>query len=231
MANYTSVKALLRDPQISMSTAWEALRKLYGRTVTDWEPDTFAYTLHKAEVPPTASLMSKILAAQTVAISNVCLHDHEAFFGVALACDGIAAISGQYLHPTPEEMVAAVDEISVIRGKTPNNDEGFDPDEVDAAIAGVLAMDGFYVTPDGLNFAQDSLDKLTPGVATPMREHCKKLWAELKDLAPRELLERANHEENMVGVQLHRLADIQMARRLRAEERVAFHKALIEMTP
>ena len=231
MANYSSIKDLLRDPNISVSMCWAALRKLYGPGVREWEPDTFAYTLHKAGVTPTASLMAKILAAQTVAVSSVCFHDHEAFFGLALACDGIAAVAGHYLHPTPEQMVAAVDEISIIRGKTPDHDEGFDPDEVDAAIAGVLSMDGFFVAPDGLDFIQDVLDRLTPGVATPMRTVCKEKWAALKDLSPQELVAKADELESMVSVQLHRLSDIQMARRHRAEERVKMHKALTEMAP
>lgn len=229
MANYSSIKDILRDPNISVSMSWNALTELYDKGIRDWEPDTFAYTLHKAGVPPTASLMSKILAAQTVVTSNVCFHDHEAFFALALACDGIAAVSGQYLHPTPEELVAAVDEISILRGKMPNDDEGFDPDEIDPAIAGVLAMDGFFVAPDGLGFVQHALDNLTPGVATPMRAVCKERWQELKDLSPSELVAKADELENMVSVQLHRLSDIQMARRLRAEDRVKIHNALTEM--
>ena len=231
MPNYSSIKDLLRDPQISLCIAWEALRKLYGTGVSTWEPDTFAYTLHKAGVPPTASLMAKILAAQTVATSGACFNDHEAFFGLALACDGIAAMAGQYLHPTAEEMVAAVDEITVIKGKAPNDDVGFDPDEVDSAIAGSLSMDGFFIAPDGLTFVQPYLDKLTPGVSSTTRDHCKKQWDALKDLSPKEIIEKTDQEESLTGVQLHRLADIQMARRLRAEERVAFHRALTDMTP
>lgn len=230
MANYGSIKELIQDPQISLSIAWEALRKLYGAGLNDWEPDTFAISLQNSGVTPKAALMTKILAAQTVAVSNICFHDHEALFGIALACDGIAAMPGQYLHPTPEELVAAVDEISVIRGKIPDDDSGFDPDEVDAAIAGVLVLDGFFVAPDGLGFVQSYLDRLTPGVATPMREHCQKIWKDIKDLDSPELVHKADHEESIVGVQLHRLADIQMARRLRAEERVAAHRALQEMS-
>src|SRR5258707_984959 len=124
---------VLRDPRVSPSVAWKALKEVLGASLTEWEPDAIALELERRGVPPAASLMTKILAAQTLLTSGVIVRDHEAFFAFALACDGIPHGYDEFAHPAPEQLAWAIHQIEALTKKKLTEDEGFDPDGIDPA--------------------------------------------------------------------------------------------------
>lgn len=197
---------LLRDPEVASSVAWEACRRLFGE-IDDWEPDAFRLSLQSHDVEATPGLMAKILGAQTIATTGCWLHDHDVLFAFALACYGVPAAADAFHHPEPRQLCWMMQEIQAIRGAVPDEHEGFDPDEVDPAIACVLAEDGWFHAPDELTFAQWCLDRMT-FTATADREATTRQWQELRVLQVAELrgkLQEKDHD--VVATQLDRLVD------------------------
>lgn len=152
-----SAREVLRNPEVCPSAAWKAAVYLWGPEVRDWEPDVFRYELERKGVTATPSLMAKLLGAQTVVAHTRWLNDHVVFFAFCLACTGHATVPGMPQHPMPEDLAWGVEEMKTLRPdfarKMP--DEGFDPDEIDPAVAVVLVHDGWYVAPKELDFADD----------------------------------------------------------------------------
>lgn len=152
-----SAREVLRNPEVCPSAAWKAAVYLWGPEVRDWEPDVFRFELERKGVHATAQLMAKLLGAQTVVAHTRWLSDHVVFFAFCLACTGVAPVPGLPQHPTPEELAWGVEEMKTLRPELARRmpDEGFDPDEIDPAVAVVLVHDGWFVAPKELDFADD----------------------------------------------------------------------------
>jgi hypothetical protein len=212
---------LLRNPEVELSVAWQAAMHALGTTIGVWEPDTIRIELERHKVPATDSLMAKLLAAQTIVTGSVWTYDHDVFFSMALACDGIPAAANAIPHPTPEQLCWAVLEIERLTGERITEDHGFDPDTIDPAVAAVLHDEGMVLAPDPLSFAQDVLDKFTK-LDWDFVNRVEQVWLEKKKL-PYEALQRILREEptTALDVQIHHLAmcrvhcDERMERRVR----------------
>lgn len=152
-----SALEVLRNPEVCPSAAWKAAVYLWGPEVRDWEPDVFRYELERKSVTATPQLMAKLLGAQTVVAHTRWLSDHVVFFAFCLACAGVATIPGMPQHPSPEELAWGVEEMKALRPDLARRmpDEGFDPDEIDPAVAVVVVHDGWFVAPKELSFADD----------------------------------------------------------------------------
>lgn len=211
----------LRTGDVEVSVAWEAAKQLFGTGVGDWEPDTLRIELRRREVEPTDSLVTKLLAAQTVHQTNAWAYDHDAIFAFALACDGVPASYEDVRQPTVEQLAWAMHELRTLTEHPLDQDEGFDPDEVDAAVAVVLLDEGFAVAPSELAFCGDVLAGLTH-TTDEFRRQVREGWAALEDL-PIEELKRivGETDEDELGVQLRRLADVKcyVSDRLQRRER------------
>ena len=146
-----------------MSVAWTAALKVLGLTLPAWEPDTIRIELERVKIPPTDALMAKLLGAQTVVTGPVWSYDHDVLFSLALACDGVPAAADCFAHPTPEQLCWLMHELNALTGHTFTEDDGFDPDTIDPAIAVVLHDEGMPLAPPELSFAQDALARLLVG--------------------------------------------------------------------
>lgn len=152
-----SSREVLRNPDACPSAVWKAAVYLWGPEVRDWEPDVFRYELERKAVTANPSLMAKLLGAQTIVAHTRWLSDHLVFFAFCLACDGVSPSPGLPQHPTPEQLAWGVEEMKALRPELARRmpDEGFDPDEIDPAVAVVLVHDGWFVAPKELDFADD----------------------------------------------------------------------------
>jgi len=203
-----SGQTVLQDPDVCVSVAWSAVKQMFGLQVRQWEPTVFHIELERRRIEPTEGLMAKILAAQTVATGCEWAYDYDILFAFSLACDGIAASSEDVRQPTVEQLAWAMAEINVLVEKPCTEDEGPDPDEVDAAICVVLHEEGFIVPPVELAFVKDVLNNMTRG-HEELRERTEAAWS-VVDKFP---LERATatiaqSPETPLGVQIRRLLDV-----------------------
>lgn len=155
------LKSLLSDTELAPSCAWSACKRLLNADIDDWEPDVFRIELQRKGVEVTPSLMAKLLGAQTVITTTAWASDHDALFAFALCCDGVPSDAGAFHHPTPEQLAWALREIRRLHPipDTADND-GFDPDEIDPAVACLLLDEGISVAPEELSFVQDVLDRM-----------------------------------------------------------------------
>jgi hypothetical protein len=214
----------LRDPRVSPAVAWAALKKLLGASVADWEPDAIALDLERHGVPPAASLMTKLLAAQTLVNTGSVVRDHEALFAFALACDGIPHGYDEFAHPTPDQLAWAVHQIEALAKRKLTDEEGFDPDEIDPAIAVLLFDAGWFLAPSELSFAQPVLDKLSHA-DEKLVSRCKKAWNAL-DGRPNMHEVAEQLPEDAAGVQLRRLADASSYVREHADHEASLSRGL-----
>lgn len=203
---------VLRDPNATVSAAWKALVHLFGPEVEEWEPDTLHIELRRRGVTPTTELMAKLLAAQTVVTTRAWCENYEVLFAVALACDGVPVAPGFPQHPTPEQLAWAVVECAALAGLKLDDLEnhGFDPDEIDPAVACVLIDEGWHVAPKELAFVDDVMERMThraPGEASYADLITLRDTATEMDLDHLERVARETGETD-AGVQLARLLDL-----------------------
>jgi hypothetical protein len=207
-----SAAAALKDPLVAPSVAWDALKRLLGPTVAAWEFDTIRIELDRRGIPTTDSLMAKLFGAMTVAITDTWTYDHDVLYSFAVACNGVPANGETTAHPTPEQLCWAVKEIQALTGAKLDDDEGFDPDAIDPAIAAVLHDEGYLIAPLELSFVQDALDDLNRyGDLKEIKAAVTKLWASIKDL-PTPMLRKhlEGLDEGAVQVQIHRIGDCKL---------------------
>lgn len=217
---------VLRDPRVSPAIAWLALTKLLGPTVDEWEPDAIALDLERHGVTPAAGLMTKLLGAQTVLATGAVTHDHEAFFAFALACDGVAHGYDEFAHPTAAQLAWAVHQVEAIAKKRLTDEEGFDPDEIDPAVAVLLFEEGFFLAPRELDFAQDYLERMTHAPPEKVAA-ARKVRDKLDELPDNDLRRLASDApETMLGVQTRRLADVLVHVREQAAHDAALRREL-----
>ena len=167
--------AILHDPLLAPSVAWDVCKRLFGEDIVEWESDTFRVSLARKRVDALPGTMAKIMGAQTVVTTKVWTYDYDALFHFALACVGIPAASDVFPHPYSEQVAWAIREIRRLH-PLPGalDDEGFDPDEIDPAIACVLAEEGFVLAPEEVKFAQGALDRMTWN--RPLRDEASAAW-------------------------------------------------------
>ena len=205
----TNVELLehLRSPTTCPSVIWKVCQHLF-KDCRDWHADTFALELSRRKIPPSPSLMVRILGAQTVVTTNTWARNYEAFFAFALACDGIP-FHGEYVpHPVVAQLAWAVCEIEALREKKPDDDEGFDPDDVDPAIVAVALDEGFAVLPNELSFAQRVHETYLRGMTREEINSVKKNWDELKR-ADRKTVGQFVEKNGSRGHQIALLYDVQ----------------------
>lgn len=207
-----SAATVLRDPAVAPSVAWKAVKKLLGLTCEAWELDTIRIELSRRNIETNDSLMAKVFGAMTIATSHAWTYDHDVLFAFAVACSGVSADAEALPHPTPEQLCWAISEIHAIRGKKPDEDEGFDPDTIDPAIAVVLHDDGYVVAPDELSFAQDALDKLNKhGDSAELKTEVRDAWKTVSKIAVSDLRKQLSQlDEEPAEVQIHRLGDCKL---------------------
>lgn len=204
--------ARLKDPTVEPSDALRALLELLGPQCAAYEPETIWFELARRGILDPGNhagdaLKAKLMGALTVVSSNAWTTDHDAFFAFALACDGVPASAEALHHPTVCQLAWAIHEIAAIRGMRVTDDEGFDPDTVDPAIAAVAYDEGFVVLPTELSFADDALARLYDAEGLALRVRTK--WEALSKLTPAQLrAELAGQPEDVTEAQLRRLADV-----------------------
>lgn len=189
------------------SVAYAALGRLLHLDPAELEPDTLRIELQRRGVEPTPALMAKLLGAQTVVTTRVWTHDHDALFAFALACDGIAPTPEGVHHPSPEQLAWAMREVTALTSLTMTDEEGFDPDAIDPALAVVLHDAGWIKAPQEYAFCQDVLDGFARD-GLELLHAVNAAWAPLARLPLDELhAALAGGAETALNVQLRRLAD------------------------
>lgn len=155
-----SAREVLRSSEVPPSAAWKAAVYLWGPEIRDWEPDVFRFELERKGVAATPSLMAKLLGAQTIVAHTHWLSDHIVFFAFCLACTGISPVPGMPQHPEVVDLAWGLEEMKALRPELARRmpDEGFDPDEIDPAVAVVLVHDGWHVAPKELDFADECVE-------------------------------------------------------------------------
>jgi len=194
---------ILSDPAISLSVAWDQTTKILGN-IKEWEPDTIRVDLSRRGIEPSPGLMAKLLAAQTIVQHSSWATDHDVFFAFCLACDGIPADAEALTHPTVEQLCWGIEELAFLLKFRPNEDDGFDPDTVDPAIATVLHEDGWVYAPAQLRFVQTILERLTHD--PKLTDQVRNRWTVLA-IAPSDTFRREDSDEDPLSVQLARLTD------------------------
>jgi hypothetical protein len=216
---------ILKDTHASASVAWAAVEALLGRGARAWEPETLHLELERRGVPWDDAVSAKVLGAQTILTTRSWSHDHVVFFAFAMACDGHPA--GSVAHPTVTQLAWAVTEVEALTEGKIGEDEGFDPDGVDPALALVLHDDGWVLTPSQLQFCQHALSSLDRSEGT-LRGKVERVWGKLRYLPDdqlRSLVARA--PEDAVGVQVAHLADCELEVRARAHLRAEHRRELL----
>jgi hypothetical protein len=206
----SSASEALRDPLVELSVAWTAAQKVLGLTLPAWEPDTIRIELERAKIPPTDELMAKLLGAQTVVTGPVWTYDHDVLFALALACDGLSASAEAIHHPTPEQLCWVVRELEALTDHNFSDEDGFDPDTIDPAIAAVLHEEGVAVAPKELAFAQPALDHFLQS-EKDLPARVAKAWKSVEKM-PSEDLRRTLREapKSSLDVQVHRLIECRL---------------------
>lgn len=221
-------QTVLQDPDVCLSVAWAAVRQLFGPQVRTWEPDVFHIELQRRHVDVTDNLMAKLLAAQTIATSCSWAYDHNILFAFALACDGIPTDAEDVRQPTVEQLAWAMAEINVLVEKPCTEDEGPDPDEVDAAIAVVLHNEGFVLPPRELEFCAPTLDHVNRQPPA-LKKQVTRVWAILDGFPlERAQLAIAQSPESPVGIQARRLIDVKTYVHQHSETRARQHVVLAD---
>lgn len=202
------LKEILSEPTLAPSVAWKAVSKAFGHDVELWEPDTFRLELHRRGIDPNEALMAKLMAAQTIKTTHTFAHDYDVLFAFSLCCDGVPAACDAHHHPTVEQLCWAIHEIDRIAEKPLSHDEGFDPDEIDPAVAVVLLEEGFAIPPLELDFCRDVLNRMSH--ADPLfRGEVTHAWEPYEHADPEALHSKLDGlPETPLNVQLHRLADV-----------------------
>jgi hypothetical protein len=222
----SSASELLRDSAVEMSVAWTAAQKVLGVTLPAWEPDTIRIELERVHIPASDGLMAKLLGAQTVVTGPTWTYDHDVLFALALACDGVPAASEAIHHPTPEQLCWVLRELSALTGHVFTDEDGFDPDTVDPAIAAVLHDEGMAMTPPELHFAQHALDSFLKSD----KDLPKRIAAEWKHVEkmPLDALRRTLRADpkSAVEVQVHRLIECHLYVNERMDRRSRQNAAL-----
>lgn len=222
------LREVLADPHVAPSIAWKAVAQACGIDVELWEPDTFRAELKRRGVEPSDALMAKLLGAQTVKTTNTFAFDHDVLFAFALACDGVPAASDAFHHPTVEQLAWAMHEIDRLAPHPMSEDAGFDPDEIDPAVAMLLLDEGFVLAPVELGFCQEVLDRYSH--ADPLfRGEVAAAWAPHEHDDPVALhgkLECCSAKEEPLDVQLCRLADVKRYVAEKEQERDRQHQRL-----
>jgi hypothetical protein len=206
----SSASEALRDPLVELSVAWTAAQKVLGLTLPAWEPDTIRIELERAKIPPTDELMAKLLGAQTVVTGPVWTYDHDVLFALALACDGLSASAEAIHHPTPEQLCWVVRELEALTDHNFSDEDGFDPDTIDPAIAAVLHEEGVAVAPKELAFAQPALDHFLQS-EKDLPARVAKAWKSVEKM-PSEDLRRTLRDapKSSLDVQVHRLIECRL---------------------
>jgi hypothetical protein len=219
-------KVVLKDPDACPSVAWAALKKMLGDGVMNWEPDTIRAELKRRGIEPTPDRMAKLLGAQTIVTTFEWTTDHNVLFAFALACDGVPSSAEAFLHPTPEQLAWTMKEITALTSFTPGDDEGFDPDTVDPAIAAVLHDDGWVVAPEELSFCQESLDQFSNDEEKLAKE-VRSTWESLQGSTLEAICKKVDaFPEDATGVQIKRLTDLRAYVAERETQRAQHHAAL-----
>lgn len=209
---------VIKDPHASPSSCWVAVEKLLGPGARAWEPETLHLELERRGIPWDGGVDAKVLGAQTILTTSAWTHDHDVLFAFAVACDGHPA--GGAAHPTPAQLAWAVYEIEALTGGSIGEDEGFDPDGIDPAVALVLHDEGWVVAPEKLSFSQDALSRMNRE-GERLHKRVTEVWSKIKELPEsslRALIGRA--PEDAIGVQIGRLADCDLELRERLRRRV-----------
>jgi hypothetical protein len=220
------LRDLLDDPESCPSVLWQAFCREHPNA-TDWEPDAFRIELQRLGIHASPALMAKLLGAQTIAEHDCWLADHDVLFAFALACYGVPSAYDGFHHPEPRQLAWAMREVTAIRGAAPDEHEGFDPDEIDPAVAVVLADEGWFQAPDELAFCQWVLDRMTYPAAEAKKDASER-WAELRKLPLADLRGKVRDEhDDPAQAQLNRLIDARVhvleMDDLRARQRAASH--------
>ena len=187
------------------SVIYNKLTKRFGDQWLAWEPYTIFSEL---KIHDNVPLQAKILAVQTLMVSETWTYDYEVLFNFAMAEDGLAAASDAFAYPTPEQLCWTINEIELLKNKKITNDEGFDPDNIDPAVAMLLLNEGFVYTPDELSFCFDVLEKYTLE-HKELQDETKKLWNKIKNksISDLEALVNETAEDDPLTVQISRLVD------------------------
>lgn len=207
-----SAKAVLQDPEVAPSVALAALKRLLTPSALGWEFDTIRIELQRRGVEPTDGLLTKLAGALTIANGRQWCYDHDVLFAFAVACSGTPADSEALLHPTPEQLCWGLREITALTGAAITDEEGFDPDTIDPAIAAILHYSGYVLAPEPLAFAQEALDDHNRYAHDgDLRKDAKASWRVFNALpvgALRAALEKL--DEDPLNVQMHRLGDCKL---------------------
>lgn len=219
---------ILRDPHAACSSAWAAVVKLLGPAALAFEPDTLRIELERRGIEWTPVVAAKVLGAQTIITTREWIYRFDVVFSFALAASGVPSSSDQHPHPTPADLAWAVLDIEELTEAKITDDHGFDPDNVDPAIAVVLHDDGWVYTPDPLRFAQDSLDLLNHDEGNALRNEVAEKWEHAKVLDV-DAVRRVHAElpDNAVKIQLGHLYDCALELKARAELRERHRRGLV----
>lgn len=206
---------VLATPLVPPSVVWRHLKARFDPGLLVWEPETFQIELERAGVEWTPTLTAKLLGAQTILTTRDWTYNLDLLCAFAYACDDLPAAADAVHYPAPHALAQAVEEIATLHGKPITDDQGFDPDRIDAGIAQMFHHEGWVLLPSSLSFAQDELSRLTPHDGG-LREEVQRAWKRLEAVDDEEVRRTLKGEPSSPReVQLWHLMDCELELRAR----------------
>ena len=202
-----AARKVLKDPAASALLLVVAAKHLLGPEFMDWEPETIWTDLDR--VGALASHRDALNAAVAVFTHPQCCWDYRVFGHTVLALNDSPSTPSSFPRPSPEQIVWAVLQITLL---CPDPEIEFF-DDVPGYVAALLLDAGYATTPDFLAFADDALKAILSSEGKDFAGKVSDAWAE----TPKESVETKSFDSTAMGVQLQRLAEIRLYVKLRAE--------------
>lgn len=199
-----AARAILADRDATATAVFRAACALLGGQVMNWEPESIWMELRDLDIAVPGPNKEKILAVSSLIQTPAFYWDVNVFEDTALAFNSEPVIVEVLQEASPAQLCWAVYEAEVLlrsQGKDPEFD--YEPAKY-AAVC--MHRAGLVVAPDGLEFAQEELDKLTQG-HKDLKDEVNKRWAALNGKTK---LEDIELQETPVDVQLGMLAATQL---------------------
>jgi len=212
----TAALAALRDDTSCASACLHALTHLFERNWLNWEPETLWIELKHLGLDVPVLNRSQIMAGRSLITTGRFWYDANAF---EVACIAFNQQIPTYFGAEDAPVVYinwAVFEADLIHRDFEHESLDFDREPI-CYTAVQLYREGFVIAPPMLEMAQAELTKRLPKEAGALAATVREAWA----AAPRgEALSNAAYPETPAGVQLARLAVVQLyfEKRLRLRE-------------
>jgi len=202
----TASKAALRDEDTVASACVRAMFNLFDNQWLNWEPETLWIELSRQGVSVDTGNRSQIMAARNILNTGNFWYDAQAFEATAIAFNN----DNPTYHGIEEAPICYINwtvfEANLLHQEYEHEILEFDREPI-SYIAVQLYREGFVIPPPMLEMAADELCQMLPSASKTLVKTIRQAWA----AAPKsDKLKTAAYPETPEGVQLHRLAAVQV---------------------